>query len=89
MPTPIHPLPRRGKFPDVLVDDAGTSHIVWITSDGVNADAIHYCRLPRAATACARSAVLVPQKAYADGDSPAFNTSSRAAPGSFRSASRS
>ncbi len=74
LPTPITLAPA-GKFPDVLVDGAGTSHIVWITSDGVSADAIHYCRLPRGASACSASSVLVPDKAYGDGDSPAFNTS--------------
>jgi hypothetical protein len=78
VPTPI-PLSSAGTFPDVLVDGAGTSHIVWITSDGVNADAIHYCRLPRAAAACNSSSVLVPQKDYGDGDSPSFNTSSNGA----------
>jgi hypothetical protein len=78
MPTPISLSPL-GKFPDVLVDGAGTSHIVWITSDGVNADAIHYCRLPRGATACDVSSTLLPQKVYGDGDSPAFNTSSNGA----------
>ena len=70
--------PPRGLSPDVLVDAAGTSHIVWVTSDGVNADAVHYCRLPRAATACDSSQVLVPQKFYGDGDSPTANSSSGA-----------
>ena len=51
LPTPIA-LSASGHAPDVLVDGAGTSHIVWITSDGVNADAIHYCRLRRGASAC-------------------------------------
>ncbi len=74
LPAPVTLSPS-GKFPDVLVDGAGTSHIVWITSDGVSADAIHYCRLPRRASACSASSVLVPDKAYGDGDSPAFNTS--------------
>ena len=78
MPTPVV-LSSSGTFPDVLVDGAGTSHIVWITSDGVNADAIHYCRLPRGAAACNASAALVPQKTYGDGDSPAFNASANGA----------
>ncbi len=72
--TPITLSPS-GKFPDVLVDAAGTSHIVWVTSDGVSADAVHYCRLPRGAAACDSSQVLVPQKDYGDGDDPSFNTS--------------
>ncbi|MEA2482022.1 MAG: hypothetical protein QOJ07_3944, partial [Thermoleophilaceae bacterium] len=74
LPTPIA-LSDSGRFPDVLVDGAGTSHIVWITSDGVNADAVHYCRLPRGASACDASQVLVPQKEYGPGDDPSFNTS--------------
>lgn len=77
LPTPVV-LSSAGLSPDVLVDAAGTSHIVWVTSDGVNADAVHYCRLRRAATACDSSQVLVPQKSYGDGDSPTANSSSGA-----------
>jgi hypothetical protein len=74
MPTPVT-LSGSGKFPDIMVDGAGTSHIVWITSDGVNADAVHYCRLPRGASTCDSSVVLVPQNTYGPGDGPEFNTS--------------
>jgi hypothetical protein len=74
LPTPIALSPS-GRFPDVLVDGAGTSHIVWVTSDGVNADAVHYCRLKRGAGACDSNQVFVPQKSYGDGDGPQFNSS--------------
>ena len=77
LPAPIA-LSASGHAPDVLVDGAGTSHIVWITSDGVNADAVHYCRLRRGAGACDSSQVFVPQKDYGPGDSPTFNGSSGA-----------
>ena len=42
-----------GKAPDVLVDAAGTAHIVWneeVPAGG--SDVTHYCRIPRGATAC-------------------------------------
>lgn len=74
LPTPVTLSPS-GRFPDVMVDGAGTSHIVWVSSDGVNADAVHYCRLPRGASACDSSQTLVPVKDYGDGDDPSFNVS--------------
>ena len=77
LPTPVTLSPS-GRMLDVMVDAAGTSHIVWVTGDGVGADAVHYCRLPRAASACTSTQVLVPQKAYGDGDDPAFNSSAGA-----------
>jgi hypothetical protein len=42
-----------GTHPDVWVDEAGTSHIVWNEegpADG--SDVVHYCRIPRGAKAC-------------------------------------
>lgn len=65
-----------GRFPDVVVDAAGTSHVVWTEDDGGNADVVRYCRLRRGATACdnpAETQRLVPQKEYGPGDDPAFN----------------
>lgn len=59
-PAPAPPsvtLSGNGWKPDVLVDAAGTAHVVWV--DNVDAsgadlpnDLLHYCRLPRGATAC-------------------------------------
>ncbi|MDO8210842.1 hypothetical protein [Conexibacter sp. CPCC 206217] len=65
-----------GIFPDVHVDAAGTSHIVWNEDDGGNADVLRYCRLRRGATTCDNPAAtqrLVPAKEYGPGDDPAFN----------------
>lgn len=42
-----------GEKPDLLVDAAGTSHIVWNEDQiGETPDITHYCRLPRGASAC-------------------------------------
>jgi hypothetical protein len=42
-----------GKQPDVLVDAAGTSHIVWNEeAPAGGSDITHYCRIPRGAKAC-------------------------------------
>ncbi len=84
VPTVAAPLPKpvllsaAGRAPDVLVDGAGTSHIVWISSTPGAADAVHYCRLPRGAATCDIALALVPQKDYGDGDDPSFNASSGA-----------
>ncbi len=65
-----------GRFPDVVVDAAGTSHIVWTEDDGGNADVLRYCRLRRGATACDNppaTQALVPAKEYGPGDDPSAN----------------
>lgn len=42
-----------GAHPSVVVDGAGTAHVVWNeTVNGGGPDITHYCRLPRGATAC-------------------------------------
>ncbi len=70
------PLSGAGRFPDVVVDAAGTSHIVWTEDDGANADVLRYCRLRRGATACdnppATQALAAP-KEYGPGDDPSAN----------------
>src|SRR5215218_2497852 len=44
-----------GNRPSVVVDPAGTAHILWVIE---NFSAPQYCRLPRGATACdLRSAI--------------------------------
>lgn len=63
-----------GTFPDVLVDEAGTAHIVFNDGRGDDSDAAVYCRLKRGATACDKTAVLTWEKTYGPGDSPQFNT---------------
>lgn len=75
LPTPpAIPLAQSGTFPDVLVDDAGTAHIVWNDGRGDADDATMYCRLKRGATSCDGPPVqLLWNKSYGNGDSPAFN----------------
>ena len=47
-------LSQNGFFPDVAVDADGTGHFVWTERDnGPGPDVLHYCRVPRTATACA------------------------------------
>ena len=72
---PVVQLSSAGTFPDVLVDEAGTSHIVWNEGRGDDSDATRYCRLPRGATHCdGDPATLTWDKGYGSGDSPQFNT---------------
>ena len=71
MPEPVL-LSAQGKQPDILVDAAGTSHIVWGEENGdENPDVTRYCRLPRGATACTASASLVPPTTQ--GQDPRFD----------------
>lgn len=49
-----------GENPDVLVDAAGTSHIVWNEPSNDGPDVTVYCRLPRTATACEVTQRLIP-----------------------------
>jgi hypothetical protein len=64
-----------GTFPDVLLDEAGTAHVVWNDGRGDDSDATVYCRLKRGATACDGGAkVLTWDKGYGEGDGPQFNT---------------
>ncbi|WP_026911788.1 hypothetical protein [Patulibacter minatonensis] len=81
---PAQPLPKRltlatgGALPHAVVDDAGTAYVTWRVADGGPAgeDAIGFCRLPRGASACDNppaTRLLVPQKAYGDGDDPTQN----------------
>jgi hypothetical protein len=76
-PAPLPPrvvLSTTGTFPDLLVDEAGTAHIVWNEDRGELDDAAMYCRLKRAATACDGPPVaLTWPKTYRPGDGPQFN----------------
>ncbi len=76
-PPPLPPaavLSETGADPDVLVDEAGTAHIVWNEGRGDDADAAVYCRLLRGATACETTTTLTWDKTYGQGDGPQFNT---------------
>src|SRR4051794_12396345 len=52
-----------GYLAGVTVDDAGTAHIAWLGNE-FDPNTLHYCRLPRGATACA-----VTTQIAADGNS--------------------
>jgi hypothetical protein len=71
-PAPIK-LSDTGLFPHVIVDDAGTAHIVWADPRGDQDDAAVYCRLKRGATTCDTTATLTWPKTYGAGDGPEFN----------------
>lgn len=71
---PAIPLSQDGTFPSVLVDDAGTAHIVWNEGRGDQDDAAMYCRIKRGGNACEGGAIaLTWQKEYGAGDSPSAN----------------
>ena len=70
---PPVPLTTAGTHPRVYVDEAGTAHIVWNEDRGAAADVTVYCRLPRAATACASRSELTWEKTYGAGDGPQYN----------------
>src|SRR3954465_9709239 len=53
-PGPIGP----GIEPDVEVDAAGTAYIAWIGAEPTGNSSLHFCRLPRGATACAVNAPI-------------------------------
>ena len=46
-----------GRQPAVAVDAAGTAYISWIGPESLNTS-LHFCRLPRGATACAVSSTI-------------------------------
>jgi hypothetical protein len=77
-PAPLPPrvvLSRTGTFPDMLVDEAGTAHIVWNEGRGGLDDAAMYCRLKRGAKGCdGQPVALTWPKSYGLGDGPQFNT---------------
>lgn len=66
-------LSAAGAEPDVLVDEAGTAHIVWNEGRGDQADVARYCRLERGAKTCDASATLSWNKTYGTGDGPQYN----------------
>lgn len=75
-PAPPKPITvGSGEKPNVLVDAAGTAHIVFNEPGGEQPDRTRYCRLKRGATACDPTTVqaLVPDQPYAGGNAPQFN----------------
>ncbi|MEA2459575.1 MAG: hypothetical protein QOC95_2547, partial [Thermoleophilaceae bacterium] len=74
---PAIPTPTQigmGEKPQVLVDAAGTAHIIWNEGRGNDADAIHYCRMKRGATQCDVDQLLVPDGPQGPGADPSFNS---------------
>jgi hypothetical protein len=71
---PTAALSNTGTFPNLVVDEAGTAHIVWNEGRGNADDATIYCRLKRGATSCDARRTLVWNKSYGPGDGPLFNT---------------
>ncbi|WP_354701531.1 hypothetical protein [Paraconexibacter sp. AEG42_29] len=71
---PAVPLSTGGVFPDTLIDEAGTAHIIWTEGRGADADATVYCRLKRGTSSCDGAPVqLLWNKEYGPGDGPELN----------------
>lgn len=76
-PAPKPPAPfalsQAGSFPDELVDDAGTAHVVWNENRGDAADVVVYCRIKRGATGCDTRTELAWAKTFDVGDGPQYD----------------
>ena len=76
-PPQVRPAPATlsgtGANPDLVVDEAGTAHIVWNEGRGEDSDAAVYCRLKRGARECDTRATLTWNKSYGTGDGPQYN----------------
>ncbi len=70
---PPVPLGDNGRAPQVLVDNAGTAHIVWNQDGGDGPDQLRYCRLKRGATACDNPPASIAPDQPGPFNSPAFN----------------
>jgi len=74
-PAPPRPvvLAQAGERPQVLVDAAGTAHVVWNERTQDQPDTLRYCRLRRGGSGCEASQALVPAQPYDGGNAPGFN----------------
>jgi hypothetical protein len=64
---PSFQLASNAMFPDGLVDPGGTLHVVWTDDVFPENNVVHYCQVPRGATACALArTVLLPAGAHID-----------------------
>jgi hypothetical protein len=70
---PPIPLGDNGRSPQVLVDAAGTAHIVWNQDGGDGPDQLRYCRLKRGATACDNPPASLAPDQPGPFNNPAFN----------------
>jgi hypothetical protein len=50
-----------GDLPSAVTDQDGTTHVVWLESNGSGPDTIGYCRIPGGSTTCASLQHLVPK----------------------------
>jgi hypothetical protein len=61
-----------GNLPDAITDREGVTHLVWNESRPADqGDLLHYCRIPRGATACQNVITRAP---VVDGDGSTFDT---------------
>jgi hypothetical protein len=67
---PSFQLAANAKSVDGLVDPGGTLHAVWADDAGVATNVVHYCRVPRGATACANARTLLLPQATDHTDEP-------------------
>lgn len=75
-PLPPVTLSGSGRFPDMVVDGAGTAHIVWGEEGGEAEDKLRYCRIKRGSSGCDNPPAtrsLFPVQPYGPGSVPAFN----------------
>jgi hypothetical protein len=74
-PAPPRPivLAQAGERPQVLVDAAGTAHVVWNERTPDQPDTLRYCRLRRGGAGCEATQALVPAQPYDGGNAPGFN----------------
>lgn len=75
-PLPPTTLSASGRFADMVVDAAGTAHIVWNEEGGEAEDRMRYCRIKRGSRSCDNPAAtqsLFPLQPYGPGAEPRFN----------------
>jgi len=74
-PAPPRPIvvAQSGERPQLLVDAAGTAHVVWNERTPDQPDTLRYCRVRRGGSGCEASQSLVPAQPYDGGNAPGFN----------------
>lgn len=78
-PFPSTTLSDAGRNPRLIIDPAGTAHIVWSEEGGSGPDTLHYCRILRGSSSCnnpASTRSIFPVQPDTIGNSPAFNDDS-------------
>ena len=74
-PPPVR-LSGLGRHPDLVVDAAGTAHIVWNEDGGETEDKLRYCRLKRGSKNCdnpSSTQSLYPVQPYTPAAGPRYN----------------